>query len=191
MRGQLEEVVLIDALDCLPYLEEAEMEKTFSVLEEEVTQEAGDEYVQAFIMVLHGNTFAQGTVVSHKHNAEDNVIGHANENPILDSCLYDIEIANGKVTAPTANVIAKTMYAQCVPDENEYIFLDKLIDTKCTMMPFPLTNNRLLSMALPNNIGLQRDDSFVADGRMAPPPGKSCPTSKSLTPSRLSSFLPT
>ncbi len=53
-------------------------------------------------MIPHDNTFAHGTVVSCKHDAEGNIIGFAHDNPILDSCLYAIEFADGIVMALTA-----------------------------------------------------------------------------------------
>ncbi len=130
--GQLEEVGLIDILDPQPYLDTQQTEKTFPVLEEEVTPKAGDKYIQASIMIPHGNIFACGTVFSHKCNAEGNAIGLVHDNPILDSCIFDVEFANGKVTTLTANAIAKAMYAQCYPDGNKCIFLDELIDVKHT-----------------------------------------------------------
>ncbi len=83
-------------------------------------------------MIPHGNTFACRTIVSHKHDAEGNIIGHAHDNPILDSCIYYVEFADGKVTHFTANAIAKAMYTQCDPDGNESILLDELIDIRCT-----------------------------------------------------------
>ncbi len=78
-----------------------------------------------------GNTFAWGTVISHKYNLEGNIICHAHDNPILDTLFYDVQFENGNVTALTANAIAKTMYAQCNPDSNEYILLDELIVFNC------------------------------------------------------------
>ncbi len=83
-------------------------------------------------MIPCSNTFACGIIVSCKHNAEGNIIGHAHDNPILDSCVYDIELADRKVTALTANAIAKAMYAQCDPDGNKYILFDELIEVKRT-----------------------------------------------------------
>ncbi len=50
-RGQLEEVGLIDTPDTQPYLDDQQTDKTFPVLEEEVTPKAGDEYIQASIMI--------------------------------------------------------------------------------------------------------------------------------------------
>ncbi len=83
---------------------------------EEVTPETGDEYLQASIMIPQGNTFACGTAVSCKHDAEGNIVGSAHDNLILDSCLYGIKFADGKVTTLTANIIARAMYAQGNPN---------------------------------------------------------------------------
>ncbi len=91
-----------------------------------------NEYIQASIMLSCVNMFAWGTVVSCKHDAEGNIIWHAHNNLILDTCLYDIEFANGKITALMTNAIANAMYAQCDPDGDEYNLLDKHIDVKCT-----------------------------------------------------------
>ncbi len=46
-RGQLEKVGLVNNLDPQPYLDNKQMDKTFSTLKEKVTPEAGDEYIQA------------------------------------------------------------------------------------------------------------------------------------------------
>ncbi len=66
VRGQLEEVGLIDTPNPQPYLDNQQTDKTFPAVKEEVTPKAGDEYIQASIMIPHSNTFARGTVVSHK-----------------------------------------------------------------------------------------------------------------------------
>ncbi len=102
-KGQLEEVGLVDTLDLKPYLDDKQTVKIFPALKEEVTPEAGDKYVQASIMLPPGNTFAHGTVVSCKHNVEGNFIWHAHDKPMLDSCQYDIEFADGEVISLMAN----------------------------------------------------------------------------------------
>ncbi len=130
--GQLEEVCLIDTLDPQPYLNDQQTDNTFPALKEEVTPKAGDEYIQVYILIPCGNPFACRTVVSRKRNAEGNIIGRAHYNPILDSCVYDVEFANGKVTAITTNTITKAMYNQCDHDGNKNIHLDELINVKCT-----------------------------------------------------------
>ncbi len=79
------------------------------------------------------NTFTHGTVVSHKCNAEGNIIGCAHDNPILDSWINDVEFVDGKVTTLSANGITKAMYAQCDPDGNKYILLVKCTDDTLTL----------------------------------------------------------
>ncbi len=74
VRGQLEENELIDTLDPHPYLDNQQTDTIFPALVEEVTPEAGDEYIQASIMILHGNTIAHVTVVSCKRNTDENII---------------------------------------------------------------------------------------------------------------------
>lgn len=39
--------------------------------------------------------------------------GKASDNSILDTCLHDIELADGEVNTLIANAIAHTVYAQC------------------------------------------------------------------------------
>ncbi len=87
-RGQLDEVCLIDKPGPQPYLDNKQTDQMFPALEEEVTPEMGDKYIQASIMQSCGSTFATGTVVSHKHDAEGNFIGHAH----VDIYLYDVDL---------------------------------------------------------------------------------------------------
>ncbi len=103
-------------------------------------------------MLPCNSTFSQCTVVSHKRNAERNIIEHTHDNPILDTCLYVIEFANGNVTDLTANTFFKTMYAQCDPDRNEHALLDELIDVMHTDNIFSMTTNRSQSIVQPISI---------------------------------------
>lgn len=52
----------------------------------------------------------------------NNLEGH--DNPILDTCLCDIEFDSGEVTTLTANAIVHAMYAQRNTDGNEYLLLE-------------------------------------------------------------------
>ncbi len=94
-------------------------------------------------MIPNGNTFACRTAVSCNCDAERHVFGHAHDNPILDSQIYNVEFADTKVTVLTANAIAKAMHAQCDPDLHKYILLDKLIDVKSTDFALPLDQQKI------------------------------------------------
>ncbi len=188
VRGQLEEVGLIDMPDPQPYLDNQQTDKTFPALKEEVAPKAGDKYIQTTIMIPHGNTFSHGTVVSCKHDAEGHIIGRALDNPILDSCVYDVEFADSEVNALMANANAKAMYAQSDPDGNEYILQDKLINVKRTNDALTLDQQKITVNGTTHQHKSGGGSSSVADGRMALPPGKSCPTSKSPIQSKLLSL---
>ncbi len=103
-------------------------------------------------MLPHGNTFAWGTVVSRKRDAEGNVVGCATSNPILFTHLYDVKFANDEVTALMANAITRVMYAQCDPERKKYILLVNYMTSSTQKMPSPSSNNSLQSMAPPANI---------------------------------------
>ncbi len=108
-RAEFEEVGIPDTPEYLPYADEDQNEKTFPDLDEEVTPEAGDEYVQALVMLPCGSQMMRGTVRVHKRDLDGNPIGCRSDNPILDTHLYDVEFPDGEVTPLTANAIAQAM----------------------------------------------------------------------------------
>ncbi len=62
-------------------------------------------------------------VTSRKRDADGNLIGRADANPILDTREYIVEFEDSNEAKLTANLIASAMYAQCNPDGNQYVLL--------------------------------------------------------------------
>ena len=58
-------------------------------------------------------------------------IGTANDNPILDTRVYEVEYLDGHRTALAANAIAANMFAQIDDDGNRFVMLDSIIN-HCT-----------------------------------------------------------
>ena len=56
---------------------------------------------------------ARGHVVAQSHDLNGNVMSRV-QMKILDIWTHQVEFTGGEVTEFTANVIAKSMYAQCV-----------------------------------------------------------------------------
>ena len=79
-------------------------------------------------MLHRGGEIARGHVVAQSCGASGNIIGRAHANSIMDTRLYQVEFTGGEVTELTTNVIAETMYTQCIADGNEYLLHDVLID---------------------------------------------------------------
>jgi hypothetical protein len=88
----------------------------------------GDNYLNAEIFVLRGETLVKGRITSRKRDKDGNPIGLANANPILDTHEYTFAFDNGDETVLNANLISEAMYAQFNPDGNQYVLLDSIID---------------------------------------------------------------
>ena len=65
----------------------------FLILEKEpmVTPEHGDQQVNAEILLPRGDRMARGQGVSQKQDVNGNPIGRSKQNPILDTCLNEVE----------------------------------------------------------------------------------------------------
>jgi len=106
--------------------------------------EAGDNYVNASLMLPHGNSLACGTVIGRKCNARGDPIGNANANTIMDSRVYCIEFDDSNVCELTANVIAESMYASCDADGNKNILFDSFVDYKSNLKAATKDNQQIV-----------------------------------------------
>ena len=77
-----------------------------------------------------GPTFA--TVQRRIRNSDGNPIGKANNNPILDSPMFEVEFQDGYKTAMAANAIAQNFYAQVDSEGRQLLLLDEIIDHQAT-----------------------------------------------------------
>lgn len=113
------------------------------------TPEAGDNYVGVNISLPRGDRMAVGRVAKRKRDDDDNPVGRANANPILDTREYVVEFEDGEVTELTANVIAQSMYAECDPDGNMYVLLDNIIDYRKTDAAISLQDQKFVTNGKP------------------------------------------
>ena len=87
----------------------------------------GDQYVNAETLLPRVDRTATGQVVCRKHYADGNPIGTSNQNPILDTHLYEVEFPGGEMTKLAMNIIAESMYAQCDLNGNDYLLLKAFV----------------------------------------------------------------
>ena len=116
----------------------------------EPTPEVGDNYVNTEVMLPRGDSMARGRVIRRKRNADGDLIGKSNTNPILDTREYEVEFANGEVTELAANIIAETMFAQCDDDGNEYVLLDSLVDYRKNENALSLEDQKIVVRGKPS-----------------------------------------
>jgi hypothetical protein len=50
-------------------------------------------------------------VIRRAKDGDDNPIGKHNQNPLLESRIYEVEFSNGQVLEYVANVIAENLYS--------------------------------------------------------------------------------
>ncbi|MEO6564809.1 MAG: hypothetical protein ABIO63_02135, partial [Casimicrobiaceae bacterium] len=73
-----------------------------------------------------GTTFAR--VTKRMKDAEGRPIGVSNQNPILDSRLYEVEYQDGYKSAMAANAIAMNMFSQVDEEGNRHVLFDEIVD---------------------------------------------------------------
>ena len=90
--------------------------------------DAYDKYIAARIVVPKGDTITYGKVVRRKRDTDGNLIGHSNQNPILDTSIYEVLLDDGSTQAYAANIIAEQLYSQVDDEGFQYLLIDAIID---------------------------------------------------------------
>ena len=73
-----------------------------------------------------------GTVKSRVKDHEEDPIGIANRNPILDPMVYEVEFTNGGRVELGPNVITECMYTQCDVEGNQFHLMEAIVGHKMT-----------------------------------------------------------
>jgi hypothetical protein len=84
----------------------------------EITPEIGENYLSAELMLPKGGVMVKSCVTVHKRDRDGNPVGRANDNSILDTRSYMVNVDDGNQTELTANMIAESLYLQCDLDSN-------------------------------------------------------------------------
>ena len=113
-----------------PYQDENGDGQTRAPDVEDVTPEAYDLYLNAEVLLPRGDGLKTGKVKRRKRDADGELRGLANNNPILDTRTYEVEFPDGQVTEYAANVIAENMWSQCDIEGNQMLLMQAITDYK-------------------------------------------------------------
>ena len=69
-----------------------------------------------------------GRVIKRLRDKDGLPIGTANDNPILDSRMYEVEFRNGYRTSLAANAIAENLFAQIDDEGNRHVLFQEIVD---------------------------------------------------------------
>ena len=97
---------------------------------DDIQQEAFDCYISARVRVPRGDDWAYGTVKRRKRDADGNLVGNANKNPLLDTSIYEVELDDGQREAFSANIIAEHIYSQVDGEGFTHYTLSEIVDHK-------------------------------------------------------------
>ena len=87
-----------------------------------------DSLIHAEVLLPQGEATKSGKVIGRTVDDSGQTIGQFNENPLLNSIIYDVEFPNGEIREYAANVIAQNMYSQVDSQGRSHVILDSIID---------------------------------------------------------------
>ena len=88
-----------------------------------------DQYINAKVVIPGRDGIpVLGKVKGHKRDAAGNPIGSSNPNPILDSCIYELEFPDRRVEEYSTNVLLENLIAQTDDDGWDVGLFDEVID---------------------------------------------------------------
>jgi hypothetical protein len=91
-------------------------------------QPLSDRLIHAELTLPQGEKMMNAKVIGRHKDKNGNIIGSFNENPILNTIVYDVEFPDGAMKQYAANLIAENMYSQVDSEGHHYSLLDSIID---------------------------------------------------------------
>lgn len=117
-------------------------EEFFKVYSSEEVQEADDEYSPEYLdneIISMELALPRGTdemerarVKKRMRDEDGNPIGVQNDNPILDTRMFEVEFQDGTTAAMSANAISENLFAQVDSEGNRHILIDSVIGHRTT-----------------------------------------------------------
>eukprot|EP00536_Pseudo-nitzschia_multiseries_P018501 jgi/Psemu1/55916/gm1.55916_g len=87
-----------------------------------------DEYLGNEVIIERNDEKRRCIVKDRVRDLQNQPIGVRNENSILDTPLYKLQLPDGTIEGYTANIVAKSLYSSIDDDGRMFTLLDKLID---------------------------------------------------------------
>ncbi len=91
-------------------------------------QPAYDKLINAQVQLQQGDDVTSGKVRARALDTEGSAIGTYDDNPMLNSMLYEVEFPDGQVKEYSANIIAENMLTQVDSDGFTMTLMDGVID---------------------------------------------------------------
>jgi hypothetical protein len=130
--AQMERDAMFEADAELDDVIQAEPEAAAPEADAEPDSEAYDRWLTAKIMLPVNGELMKGTVISRKRDADGAPIGRHHSNPVVDTSVYDVLMADGSTMSYMANIIAKSMYSMIDDEGHAYSIIEEIQDHERT-----------------------------------------------------------
>ena len=105
-----------------------------------------DHYVNMEFTVDNGDEHRKFARVTKRLKDKNGIpIGTANDNPLLDSRLYEVEYVDGRKQAMAANIIAENIFETCDKEGRQHLLLDSIIDHRRSSIAIRKGNEFIIS----------------------------------------------
>lgn len=95
-----------------------------SVFEKPIT----DQWINAELNLPQGEKMKNAKVIGRAKDSDGEAIGTYDENPFLNTIVYDVQFPNGDIKEYAANVIAENMYSQVDSEGYRYQLLEGIVN---------------------------------------------------------------
>ena len=97
-------------------------------------------YISALLMLPKEGWLDRSKVKSCKRFSDEFILGDSHYNSLLDTRVYKVEFQGGTTNEYADNCIAKNLYSQTDPDNNEFLILKDIIYHRSTDKSFLLSD---------------------------------------------------
>jgi hypothetical protein len=102
-----------------------------------------DKMISAETLLTHGDDMQVGKVIGRTLGGHGSTIGSYDDNPVLNSLIYDVEFPDGNIKAYAANILAENMFSQLNPYGYNTTLLKEIIDYRKDDSAVPLEDKYL------------------------------------------------
>ena len=110
---------------------------------DEYTPEGYDEYIGAQMIIPRPDGRIQGKIVKRMKGNDGNPIGRRNDNPLLDTRQYEVELSDGTTEEFYANVIAENLFSQVDTEGRQYVLLKEISEHRKDETAIPISEGWL------------------------------------------------
>jgi hypothetical protein len=104
-----------------------------------------DTLIHSEVLLPHGEDLQMAKVSRRSVNPEGRVISNANDNPLLNTLMYDVEFPDGNIKKYAANIIAENVLVNCDSEGFYSSQMSCIVDHKCDGSAVPMEQKYIKS----------------------------------------------